>query len=192
MLQEKGKGPSVELSRITKLRGADRFSLYEAGLVNRQGLWEGPSWKMVSHKAPGTDNMTDDLIHGEDKEYWREEIALWVMSILNDGRSLDAKDKEIKVMLQSKVGKEVVPNLSDIRIIGIPQLRVKVLEATIRHITQDVMMDFQQNQQVAFKNGVGDTELQILKALQLCRKYRYVIKCDMSSAFDSVRKDTFI
>lgn len=48
--------------------------------------------------------------------------------------------------------------------------------------------DYQSASQVAFKKGVGDPELQILKGLQLSKSYEKCLKFDIANAYDSVDK----
>lgn len=136
--------------------------------------------------------MIDDVFFKGDRkmiEDRRRNVADWVMEVLNEGRQVTESDLAVKVMLLSKVKKEIVNSLQDIRTISISNVHIKILELSLKHLSKDILGNYQGPSQVAFKKGIGDTELMVIKAIELSQKYDTCIKYDIANAYDSVHKN---
>lgn len=109
------------------------------GHTDKQGNLNGPVWNMLSHgKAPGVNNMLDDLYHDKDKDLRddrRQDLSNWIYDVFNNALDPSAQDLRVKTMLLSKTGKSNVESLQNIRTICISNVHIKALEATLRWVT---------------------------------------------------------
>jgi len=119
----------------------------------------------------------------------KQDAADFVFDIINNGREIKKEELVSKIMpLSKKKGENIVP-LQDIRPISICNVEIKLTEAVMKVLTDDVFLDYTTSNQIAFKPKIGDIELLINKNLHHARSHEHLFTHDIAAAYDSAPKE---